>query len=220
MHDERVKRRSLFRFEDFCDRRRIEGIGGEAIDRFCWQRDDFSLTLHARGGETFSPAEEPAPAATTTSDGSVSLAAAPLPGGDALVVLGRKDRQTRKARIGSLTMSASGKTKAAYTDWDESDFENVAAAKTAEGAVVAALSRGETSAEVRVFFLDASGARTGRAVIPLPVAKSVWLSPLVVRASGKAVDVAVLAYPDSGNGQFAANAPTKVTVLRGRACAP
>ena len=190
---------------------------------FLWarQRDDFSLTVHARAGATFTPADEPAAVATTTHDGGPpSLGAVRLPGGDALVVLGRRDRKALAPRIGSLTVGAAGKVKSAYADWEETGLEGVAAAGTAEGAVVAAVSRGEKSAEVHVFFLDASGARTAKQTVTLPVTKDAYLSPLVVHASGKAVDVAVLAYPDSGNGSFAANAATKATVLRARACMP
>src|SRR6267378_797676 len=38
MHNQRVETRSLFRFEDFCDRNRIERISRESVHGFRWKR--------------------------------------------------------------------------------------------------------------------------------------------------------------------------------------
>ena len=39
MHDERIETRPGLRFKDFQDRRFIQGVGSEAVNRFRGQRD-------------------------------------------------------------------------------------------------------------------------------------------------------------------------------------
>ena len=44
MHNQRIETRSLFRFENFCDRNRIERISRESVNGFRWKRDNFAFT--------------------------------------------------------------------------------------------------------------------------------------------------------------------------------
>src|SRR6267378_843308 len=59
MHNQRIETWSLFRFENFCDRNRIERVSREAVDGFRWKRYHFAFAqqLNCRGGDAgFQPA--------------------------------------------------------------------------------------------------------------------------------------------------------------------
>jgi hypothetical protein len=42
MDYERIESRPFFRFKDFCDGKRIQGISRQPVNGFGWQRDDFT----------------------------------------------------------------------------------------------------------------------------------------------------------------------------------
>jgi len=43
MHDQRIESRSLFRFENFCDRNRIKRVSRQSVHGFGWERDNFTF---------------------------------------------------------------------------------------------------------------------------------------------------------------------------------
>jgi hypothetical protein len=49
MHNQRIETWSLFCFENFCDRNRIERISRESVNGFRWQRDDFAFAQQLNG---------------------------------------------------------------------------------------------------------------------------------------------------------------------------
>jgi hypothetical protein len=204
------------------------GVSDGDVAMPIWANTDedtgFTEEIHARPASTFTPASEPAPAATFENHASHrALGAARGANGDVLVVADREDADG-KAHAGALTLTSAGKAKAKYADFPEEGLSRVAVAATASGWVVAAFESASAGASefaptaLRIFWLDADGKRVGEATSALSIGDDVEVSGPALRVSGDAV-TAAFAVRAAGASSGAANAATDTSVYTTVACA-